>query len=119
MVSYPFVFTPREATTQGNVVVMGSLSKDIIRGVMKEHAKQLTACHERALAKTPGLAGKIAVKFVIAADGTVRDTQITESMHSAAVETCVMAEIQTWTFPKPKGGGIVIVNFPLVFRNPR
>ena len=34
----------------------------------------------------------------------------------AEVERCIGAKIRTWKFPKPKGGGIVIVRYPFVFK---
>ena len=37
-------------------------------------------------------------------------------MKNANVENCLASRIKTWVFPKPKGGGIVIVNYPFVFK---
>jgi hypothetical protein len=34
-------------------------------------------------------------------------------MNNDEVERCITAKIRTWEFPKPKGGGIVIVKLPL------
>jgi hypothetical protein len=33
------------------------------------------------------------------------------------VEQCLSRKIRSWSFPKPKGGGHVIVNYPFVFRH--
>ena len=31
------------------------------------------------------------------------------------MERCVSSEIRTWKFPKPAGGGKVIINYPFYF----
>jgi hypothetical protein len=37
------------------------------------------------------------------------------TLKSPSVEDCVVRRMQSWVFPKPKGGGMVIVNYPFVF----
>jgi len=38
-------------------------------------------------------------------------------MNNASVETCVTRRIAQWIFPKPKGGGMVVVKYPFIFNN--
>ena len=72
-------------------------------------------CYEKQLAKNPSLNGKIVVKWVINGEGAVTAAQIVETqMHNADVENCIATKVRTWNFPKPKGGGIVVINFPFV-----
>jgi metallo-beta-lactamase class B len=55
------------------------------------------------------------VQFTIAASGEVIASVLQNStMHSPAVETCTVHAVKGWRFPKPKGGGIVIVSYPFV-----
>jgi len=103
--------------SQGTPVIMGSLDKEIIRRVIKENLSQIRYCYERELAKSPGLYGKVQVKFIIAATGLVSNSQIDEStMKNANVEQCIAQKVRGWRFPKPKGGGIVIVTYPFIFK---
>jgi TonB family protein len=96
---------------------MGSLDKEIIRRVIKENLSQIRYCYERELAKSPGLYGKVQVKFIIAATGLVSNSQVDEStMKNANVEQCIVQKVRGWRFPKPKGGGIVIVTYPFIFK---
>jgi hypothetical protein len=32
------------------------------------------------------------------------------------LETCVAGRVRTWMFPKPKGGGVVQVTYPFIFK---
>ena len=37
-------------------------------------------------------------------------------MNNAELETCVAGRVRTWVFPKPKGGGVVVVTYPFIFQ---
>lgn len=37
------------------------------------------------------------------------------SVGNPRIETCVVQSVRRWEFPKPRGGGLVIVTFPLAF----
>jgi hypothetical protein len=101
----------------GNPVIMGSLDKELIRKVIEQHKAQIRYCYEKELVRTPGLFGKINMEWVITGDGTVRDAKAKEStMNNAEVDRCIESKVRTWVFPKPKGGGIVIVRYPFVFK---
>lgn len=103
--------------TTGTPVIMGSLDKEIIRRIVQEHASQIRYCYEKELTRTPGIFGKIVMKWVINGEGKVTQAQTAETqMKNANVEGCLATKIKTWVFPKPKGGGIVIVNYPFVFK---
>ena len=102
----------------GRPIVMGSLDKEIIRRVIRRHIAQIRYCYERELIRSPGLFGKVGTEFTITAKGTVSSAKIRQStLKNDAVERCMTAKIRTWTFPEPKGGGIVIVRYPFVFKS--
>jgi hypothetical protein len=103
--------------TQGTPVILGSLDKEIIRRIVQEHASQIRYCYEKELTRTPGIYGKVKMKWVINGEGKVTQSQTEETqMKNANVENCLATKIKTWVFPKPKGGGIVIVSYPFVFK---
>ena len=103
--------------TTGTPVILGSLDPEIIRRIVREHAGQIRYCYESELTKTPGLYGKIVMKWVINGEGKVMQATPAETqMKNPNVENCLASRIKTWVFPKPKGGGIVIVNYPFVFK---
>ena len=103
--------------TQGTPVIYGSLDKEIIRRVVRENANQIRYCYERELTRTPGLYGKITMKWTISGEGRVTSSSVAETqMKDANVENCLARRIRGWNFPKPKGGGIVVVTYPFVFK---
>lgn len=96
--------------------VVGSLDKELIRQVIRRNRNQVKYCYELQLQRNPKLAGKVSIKFVITADGTVASSQVASStVNNAELETCVAGRVRAWEFPKPKGGGVVVVTYPFVF----
>jgi hypothetical protein len=56
------------------------------------------------------------IKFVIDGSGQVSSTKVrSSSMGNAAVEACITNRFMRFTFPEPKGNGIVMVSYPLLF----
>jgi len=103
--------------TSSDPVVMGSLDKELIRRVIHANRNQIRYCYENQLTRYPKLSGKVAVKFVITAAGTVSSSQVAQSTAgNSELETCVAGRVHTWIFPKPKGGGVVIVTYPFIFK---
>lgn len=97
-------------------IVMGSIDKATVARIVAMHLPRIRACYERELQKQPQLAGKLSVKFVIAKDGSVATaTSRHDTLGSAVVAECVHTRFRQMRFPKPRGGGIVTVSYPLVF----
>jgi hypothetical protein len=104
----------------GTATVMGSIDKELIRKVIQEHAAQIRFCYEQQLAINPRLQGKVAIKWVINADGTASSPQIDPSattLDDPKVHECMMSRITSWQFPKPKGGGIAVITYPWILRS--
>lgn len=100
----------------GRPNVQGSLDREIIRRVVRQHRREIQYCYESELQKNRNLAGRITVRFTISATGSVVSAVVSEtSMNNANVERCMAERIRRWVFPEPKGGGIVIVNYPFNF----
>lgn len=100
-----------------DVHVSGALDKELIRQVIHANRGQVRACYERVLPRRPDLAGKVSAHFVISSDGAVSAADIAEStVNDAELETCLANRVRGWVFPKPKGGGVVVVTYPFVFK---
>jgi TonB family protein len=103
--------------TSADPVVMGSLDKELIRKVIRSNIGQIRYCYENRLTQKPNLHGKVAVRFVITATGSVAQSSVVDTTAGdAALETCVAGRVRTWQFPKPKGGGVVVVTYPFIFK---
>jgi hypothetical protein len=107
------------AITTGNATILGSIDKELIRAVIREHAQQIRFCYEEQLAVSPKLAGKVLIKWTIDADGNASNATVVSdgtSLADAKVHQCMMDRIVSWQFPKPKGGGIAVITYPWILR---
>lgn len=105
-----------KADTGGRIILGPALDASLIDGVIKRYYRQIKYCYQKQLQRDPSLGGKVTVKFTIAASGSVSKASVAAStMGNATVDTCVVDRFRKMTFPKPKGGGIVVVKYPFVF----
>jgi len=75
-------------------------------------------CYERELVKSPNLMGRVMVQFTISAQGSVLASLVQSStMNNVPAEQCIAAAVRRWEFPKPQGGGIVVVTYPFVLKS--
>jgi hypothetical protein len=99
-------------------VVQGSLDPALIKKVIQENRNAIRYCYERELQVKKDLAGIIKTQFIIGPGGNVTMSVVKETtMKNSNVESCIASKIRGLLFPKPKGGGIVIVNYPFVFKS--
>jgi len=99
----------------GQAVVKGSLDKEIIRRVIRRHINEVKYCYEKELNTNPDLKGRISIQFTISGTGQVIASVVQSSdMKNPACEQCIAQAVRRWLFPKPEGGGIVIVTYPFL-----
>lgn len=97
--------------------ISGGIDPAIIRDVVQKNMGRIRYCYERELAANPGLYGKVKLAWVITAAGGVTGQKIEQTtMKNSMVEGCMLRIVQRWTFPRPDGGGDVIVAFPFFFK---
>jgi biopolymer transport protein ExbD len=97
-------------------ILLGALPKKEIDAVIKRNMEMMRTCYDAALDRDRALAGKITIKFVIAADGTVSSSAVKSTdMADPVFQTCMTMAFKSMRFPLPEGGGIVIVSYPFVF----
>lgn len=97
--------------------VEGGLDREVIRRVILSHRAQIRYCYEKQLAQSPDLAGKVLIEFVIGADGRVSTARAAEqTLSDPEVGRCIASKVKTWTFPQPRGGGVVVVTYPFLFK---
>ncbi len=100
----------------GRTIIKGSLSKEEIGRVIRRNLARFKYCYEKQLNANPNLAGKISIYFTIAPTGSVAAASVREtSMNDKTVEACTVKVMRSLKFPKPRGGGIVVVTYPFVF----
>lgn len=97
--------------------ISGGIDPAIIRDVVQKNMGRIRYCYERELAANPNLYGKVKLAWTITSAGAVNGQKIEQStLKNSMVEGCMLRIVQRWTFPRPDGGGDVIVAFPFFFK---
>ncbi len=105
------------ALIDDETVIDGGLDKDVIAEVIRKNIGQVRECYERQLSANRDLYGKVLVHFVINAQGAVNEPKIEHStMKSSMVEGCMLRRLSNWKFPMPRGGTMVKVSYPFLFK---
>ena len=95
-------------------IILGALDKNVIEFVIEGETTRWEDCYQDA----PFDEAEIRVKFVISQDGSVSKASINSSTlgeDGDLVHGCLIHNLKELIFPSPKGGGIVIVKYPLLF----
>lgn len=91
----------------------GGLDRDQIIAVINRNKGQILYCYEKGLQAKPSIGGRVAVSFVIGAAGRITQASVAESsLGSQSVETCMLAKMRNWQFPRPVGKVNVDVLYP-------
>jgi hypothetical protein len=94
------------------------LTKDEVAKVIHSHMNEIRYCYESAILKDPNLAGKLLVDFKINASGIVPNAGISEhSLNDLGVSQCLLGKLKSWKFPQPRGGVMVAVSYPFIFKS--
>lgn len=99
--------------------VADGLTREEVQRVIRRMRAQYRACYDKALQTHRGLEGKVRISFMVKPDGSVLLPKVQENtMGTPEVANCIARRMKTWHFPKPRGGGIVTVRYPFLFRAP-
>ena len=88
-----------------------SLDTALIRRIVARNRASIRACYEATLKSQPDAAGKMVVKFSVAADGQVPEASATGLDETLC--TCVADVFRAMKFPK--GPGLIHISYPLTF----
>ena len=107
-----------EKVSSDQAVIMGALNRCTIDSYVRKSVDEIKKCYEDELVKDPKIAGRVVINFIIQATGNVVKSKVQRTtMNNPKVEQCAAEVVKKIKFPKPKGGGIVIVNYPFLFKN--
>jgi tetratricopeptide (TPR) repeat protein len=99
----------------GATTVTGRLPPEVIQRIVRQNFGRFRLCYEAGLKNNPNLQGRVAVRFVIGADGAVSNVGNAGSdMPDGTVVSCVVRAFYGFAFPQPEGG-IVSVVYPIMF----
>lgn len=95
----------------------GELDKETVRRYIQTRINQIKWCYQMEVQRNPELSGQIVVVFIISSMGKVVNPLIkSTTMNNKNVEDCILSRITRWNFPSPKGGGVVRVTYPFIFK---
>jgi len=95
--------------------VHGSLSREVVRRVLRRHLNEVRFCYEQQLHQVPDLNGRMTVAFTIGTTGAVQSSEMqTSTLENDALEGCVTSAVRRWAFPRPDDDGVVNVTQAIV-----
>ena len=90
-----------------------SLDKEVIRKVIRQHLAAVKTCYDKRMVAPPYPQGKLTTRFSIDFDGHVRFSCVVETtVTDPKIDVCIVDDMLNWQFPKPLGGGWVVVQYP-------
>jgi TonB family protein len=108
----PFV----QADASGAIVDEG-LTREEVGEVIHRHLSEVRYCYESAMLRSPDIEGKLMVAFTINAAGAVKTSEAKSStLPDPRLDDCIIRRLNTWPFPKPRGGVEVSVTYPFIFK---
>jgi len=94
----------------------GKVDAAAIAREIRGRRKAIAACYERALKTQPTLAGKLVVRFSLAAAGTATAVDIDDdTLGAPEVASCIRGVVLRWRFPALAEGAAEL-SFPFVFQ---
>ena len=94
---------------------LAKIPKEVVANVVRGRMSDVRRCYEAALARKPDLAGRLTVEFLIDAQGKVSSAKLASSdLGDSETEKCILGVFERLVFPKPKGGGVVMVRYPVI-----
>ncbi len=92
-------------------IVLGGISRDAIDTALAATSTQRRGCYADTTRT-----GKVLVRFVVAADGSVSRAEMkSTSLRHSPTEDCLLATISATPFPALEGGSTAIVTYPFLF----
>ncbi len=109
-----------EMDSEDQPVLRGALAREDIRRVIHTYRASIRSCYENAIRSGhDDLEGKVTVVFEIDSTGVVNSAEVdldASTLTETYLTSCLLDVVESMVFPEPRGGGVVIVTYPFVFK---
>ncbi|MBX7191135.1 MAG: AgmX/PglI C-terminal domain-containing protein [Sandaracinaceae bacterium] len=100
----------------GTAETNGGLSREQVQRTVRQHINEVRFCYSQELQSRPDLEGRVAVRFMVNAEGRVMSSLVAqESGQIGDVGQCVSESVRRWTFPASSGP--TSVTYPFVLQS--
>jgi hypothetical protein len=100
---------------EGATAVSGRLPPEVIQRIVRQNFGRFRVCYENGLRARADLHGRVTVRFVIDATGSVASAADGGSdLPDPGVVSCVVSAFRNVGFPAPEGGTVTVV-YPILF----
>jgi len=96
------------------------INREEIRGVVKEHLKDIRVCYEAGLQRDSKLQGKVVMDWGVDGKGKVTKANANKqktTLKDEKVLNCITESLQSWSFPATPSGNTMSVSYPFFFSN--
>lgn len=101
-----------------SVTASGGLSSEEIRRTVRRHINEVRSCYEDESARNPQLEGRVSIRLMISAEGTVQTSEVASGANALTeVGTCIAQATRRWSFPRSNGPTLVSYPFILADMN--
>ena len=108
---------PRPIVREVKAAASAGLPVDVIRRIVRQSYGRIALCFESGLRAHPDLAGEIAVRFIIARDGSVAAAAYEDStLAESDTQTCIVRQFANMAFPMPDPARPVTVSYRLLLK---
>lgn len=95
----------------GEIITSGALSKELMHKTLEKHLHEFQKCYRKI-----HLQGKLIVRLIIRADGTVKSVNVVSSeLKDRKVQQCMTQKMKKWKFPFKKGNREVTATVSFIF----
>lgn len=101
------------------VTASAGLPPAVISRIVRQGVPRARRCYDDGYGRNPNLMGRVDVRFVIGATGSVYEPTTQGDLPDLLVVQCVRNVVATLTFPKPEGKAPVTVSFAFHMQPPR
>lgn len=89
------------------------------QAIVQNNRDKFRACYDASLAASPGIQGRVTVRFVLSPDGSLKEGAIDPSASDITkpdLERCLVAALRSLKFPPSKRGMESTVRYPFNFK---